>query len=103
MTHVEADLLLLLSDVDGLYDGDPTSAGTQLISVVPEVTERVRSFAKGKNGRGRGGMFTKLEAAQIATEAGGLAVIANGRTPQVVERVCAGEALGTLFLPESEE
>ncbi len=102
MTHVDADLLLLLSDVDGLYNGDPTGAAAKLISEVPVINDEVLSFAQGKNGRGRGGMASKLGAARIATEARGFAVIANGRLPNVIERVCEGEALGTLFLPRSD-
>lgn len=101
MTHIEADLLILLSDVDGLYDGSPQSDEARLVAEVAEVTDAVRSFAQGKNGRGRGGMSTKLEAARIASEAGRYAVIANGRTAQIVERVCGGENVGTLFLPRS--
>jgi len=101
MTHVAADLLLLLSDVDGLYNGDPTTEGAKLITEVQVVTEQIRNFAQGKNGRGRGGMASKLEAARIATEAQGLAVIANGCLSNVIERVCAGELIGTLFLPRS--
>ena len=101
MTHIDADLLLLLSDVDGLYNGDPTENATELISQVSVIDEAVLNFAQGKNGRGRGGMTTKLEAARIATEAKGVVVIANGRLPNVIERVCEGEALGTLFLPRS--
>jgi len=100
MTHIDADLLLLLSDVDGLYNAEPTANKAQLISEVGRVTHEVREFAQGKNGRGRGGMSSKLEAANIAVEAGGLAVIANGRLPHVIERVWAGEVVGTLFLPQ---
>ena len=99
MTHIDADLLLLLSDVDGLYTADPSADGAQLLGQVSDITDEVLNFAQGKNGRGRGGMSTKLEAARIATEANGLAVIANGRLPHVIERVCAGEIVGTLFLP----
>jgi glutamate 5-kinase len=99
MTHIDADLLLLLSDVDGLYTTDPGTDGAELLSQVAEITGEVLNFAQGKNGRGRGGMSTKLAAARIATEANGLAVIANGRLPHVIERVCAGEIVGTLFLP----
>ena len=102
MTHVEGNLLLLLSDVDGLYSGDPLGDAAELISQVPVIDEAVRNFAQGKNGRGRGGMASKLEAARIATEANGFAVIANGRLPSVIERVCGGEVLGTLFLPRSK-
>ena len=98
MTHIDADLLLLLSDVDGLYTADPRVDGAHLIAQVCGVTDEVLNFAQGKNGRGRGGMSTKLEAARIATEASGLAVIANGRLAHVIERVCAGETVGTLFL-----
>jgi glutamate 5-kinase len=101
MTHVGADLLLLLSDVDGVYNGDPASENANLLSEVPIITEQIRNLAQGKNGRGRGGMASKLEAARIACEAGGLAVIANGRLPNVIERVCTGEVVGTLFLPRS--
>lgn len=103
MTHVDADLLLLLSDVDGLYNGDPQAAGSSVIPVVTEGADEMRAFAQGKNQRGRGGMLTKLQAAQIVTDAGRLAVIANGRIPQVVEQVCAGEPVGTLFVPRSSE
>jgi glutamate 5-kinase len=99
MTHIDADLLLLLSDVDGLYTADPRSDGAKLLSEVADITDEVVNFAQGKNGRGRGGMSTKLAAARIATESNGLAVIANGRLPHVIERVCAGEVIGTLFLP----
>src|SRR5271165_5418943 len=100
MTHIDADLLLLLSDVDGLYTAEPSRDGAQLLSQVFDITDEVLNFAQGKNGRGRGGMLTKLEAARVATEASGMAVIANGRMPHVIERVCAGEVVGTLFLPQ---
>ena len=103
MTHVDAELLLLLSDVDGLYSGDPAAPDARLISEVAAIDDQVRNFAQGKNGRGRGGMASKLEAARLATEANGLAVIANGRLPNVIERVCAGEAVGTLFLPRGSK
>ena len=102
MTHVEADLLVLLSDIDGLYNGDPQAAGVALIPEVHEITEQIRGFAQGKNGRGRGGMATKLEAARIVTESGRFAVIANGHIPHVVERVCAGELVGTWFWPRRQ-
>lgn len=103
MTHIDADLLLLLSDVDGLYTAEPGTDSAQLLSQVPQITGEVLKFARGKNGRGRGGMLTKLEAARIATEANGMAVIANGRLPHAIERVCAGEIVGTLFLPRGTE
>ena len=106
MTHIDADLLVLLSDVDGLFDRSPAQPGATLIPVVPEITEAIRAHAHGGNGRGRGGMASKLEAARIVTEAGHTVVIANGRTPQVLERICLQTSpdaapIGTTFLPRS--
>jgi len=103
MAHIDANLLLLLSDVDGLYNRDPAAAGAELIPQVSAIDDEVLRFAQGKNGRGRGGMATKLEAARVATEANGFAVIANGRLPNVVDRVCCGDMVGTLFLPPGEK
>lgn len=100
LTHIDADLLILLSDVEGLYNGDPSLGESSLIERVDAVTDRIRGFAQGGNGRGRGGMLSKLEAASVVMEAGCCAVIANGRTPYVIDRICAGEKIGTLFLPE---
>ena len=100
MTHSGADLLILLSDVDGLYTSDPQSHGAALIEELSGVTDAVRAFAKGGNGRGRGGMESKLEAARIANEAGRPAVIANGRTPGILDMICSGKNVGSLFTPE---
>lgn len=97
MEHIGADLLVLLSDVDGLYDRDPRLPGAEVLAAVPEVNAAVLALAHGGNGRGRGGMLSKLESVRIALRAGKQAVIANGRTPQVLERVVAGEAVGTRF------
>lgn len=99
LTHIDADLLVLLSDVDGVYNGDPQSEGATVISESAGVTDEIRNFARGGNGRGRGGMETKLEAVRIANEAQRPAIIANGRTPGVLDMLCAGKAVGTLFSP----
>jgi glutamate 5-kinase len=99
MTHSGADLLILLSDVDGLYTGDPRTTGAKLIQELDGVTDAVRKFAQGSNGRGRGGMESKLEAARIANEAGQLAIIANGRTPHILDMICSGKNIGSLFCP----
>jgi glutamate 5-kinase len=93
---VHADLLVLLSDVDGLYDGDPSRAGTRLI---PEVAaagdlDRVRIGRSGAAGVGTGGMHTKVEAARIATGAGIPVVLASAAD---AARALAGEPVGTLF------
>lgn len=100
MLHVKADVLVILSDVDGLYTGNPArDRRARLIPYVAGVTDEIARFADGPGARGRGGMATKLEAARLATEAGGLAVVANGKTPHVLDRLFAGEEIGTLFLP----
>lgn len=99
---MDADLLVLLSDVDGLYTGNPArSPSARRVPIVAEVTAEVVSWAEGGGARGRGGMRTKLEAARIATTAGACVVVADGRAPQVLDRVLSGEDVGTLFLPHA--
>jgi glutamate 5-kinase len=99
MQHIDADLLVLLSDVDGLYDRNPAEPGAQVLPSVDMIDEGILALAQGGNGRGRGGMISKLQSAQIVLHAGKQVVIANGRTPQVLERIVRGEALGTRFAP----
>src|SRR5262249_11310154 len=99
-SKMDANLLVILSDVDGLHTGNPTrDQKARRVSVVPEITPEGEAFQNGGGARGRGGMATKLEAARIATSSGGLAVIANGRRPGVLDEVLAGEDVGTVFLP----
>lgn len=97
LEHIGADLLVLLSDVDGLYDRDPQAPGARMLPRVEAVDDAVLALAHGGNGRGRGGMLSKLESVRIALQAGKQVVIANGRTPQVLERIVAGEPVGTRF------
>jgi len=99
MTHIDADLLVLLSDVDGLYTDDPQSAGATLIPELDSLDETIRAYARGGNRRGRGGMETKLEAVRIANDDGRAAIIANGRTPGILDAIIAGKPVGTLFFP----
>jgi len=102
MSHVKADVLVILSDVDGLFTGNPArDPKARLIPAVAGVTEEIARYAGGAGTRGRGGMRTKLDAARIATDAGGYAVVANGRTPQVLDRLFDGEEIGTVFLPRA--
>jgi glutamate 5-kinase len=93
MSGLDADALVLLTNVNGLL------RGSEVVSLVGEITPGLRSLASGPSTGGRGGMATKLEAAEIAMNCGGTAVIANGETPEVLERIFAGEELGTTFLP----
>jgi len=94
---VEADVLAILTDVEGLYDSDPrTNPAAQLIARVDRI-EDVATGAGGANGPGTGGMTTKLSAARVATSGGVDVVIVSGKQPDILERVAAGEAAGTLF------
>ncbi len=100
---VHADLLVLLSDVDGLFveKPEPGRAKPDLFDVVDEIDEDVLEAAGGSDRAfGRGGMITKLEAARSAGRAGAATVVCNGRTKDVLLRVAAGEREGTLFTPD---
>ena len=97
---IGADLLILLSDIDGLYTDDPReNADAQFISLVPEITPAFLSMGKDTNSDvGTGGMSAKLAAARIATDSGADMVIANGNQVEVVLAIMAGKQKGTLFL-----
>ncbi|MGI6123088.1 MAG: glutamate 5-kinase [Acetivibrionales bacterium] len=97
---VEADLLIILSDIDGFYDSNPKeNKESKLISVVDTINDEIRNCA-GAAGtmRGTGGMVTKLDAAQIATQAGANMVIANGSDPIIIQKILNGDDVGTLFV-----
>lgn len=99
---VDADLLILLSDVEGLYSGAPGSDGAELYAEVNEITPEIIGIAGGpERGGGFGGMATKIEAAKAAMESGIAMIIANGRTPDVLSRIVDGEKIGTRFTPHS--
>jgi glutamate 5-kinase len=99
MTKLEASALILLSDVDGLFTDNPReNPAAEFIPEVHEITSEIQAVAGRKSSRGRGGMTTKLEAARIAMNSGGLAIIANGLKPGVLGRVLNGEEVGTLFV-----
>ena len=141
MSKLEADALVLLTNVDGLLLHNPTGKnvkqtgripqpgsparvldslrdgseestseskgaadGRGLSGVIPlidEITEELKALAEGPSAGGRGGMLTKLEAARIAMQAGGVAVIANGKTPDILDLIFAGEEIGTTFMSTS--
>ena len=100
---VDADLLVLLGHTPGLYTADPyLQPQAELISRVERVDSSVEALARGPSApEGRGGMVTKLEAARLATASGIAVVIADGKVPEVLPRLAAGEALGTFFPPTS--
>lgn len=95
-----ADLLILLSDIDGLYTADPHSeTGAELIPVVKELSPEIFALAGGSGSAlGTGGMATKLRAAQMVMEAGVDMVIANGREPELLYAIAAGAPVGTRFV-----
>jgi glutamate 5-kinase len=98
---VDADLLILLSDVHGLYTADPRKdPDGKLIPVVEKIDAEIESMAGGAGtSRGTGGMATKIEAAKLATRSAIAVVITEGSVPNVVTRLAEGESIGTLFLP----
>ena len=96
---IEADLLIILSDVDGLYTANPqTHPEARIIPVVTEVDKHVYDIAGGAGSSiGTGGMYTKIQAASIATSSGVDMVIASGGEDGVLRRICQGEDVGTWF------
>jgi glutamate 5-kinase len=95
---VDADLLLILTDIAGLYSSDPRrDPAAQLIPEVRAITDEIYALAGAAADRGTGGMRTKIQAADLATRSGTAVVIASGAEREVISRVLAGEALGTRF------
>jgi glutamate 5-kinase len=103
MSHIDADVLVLLTDVDGLMQLGPTGSKdtSAVIPLVEEISPELKSLALGPSEGGRGGMLTKLDAAEIAMQAGGVAVIANGKKLDTLGRIFDGEPAGTVFLSKS--
>lgn len=97
---VRADLLVILSDIDGFYDGDPkVCKHCKLIDTITEITDEVRHYAGGEGTRfGTGGMVTKLNAADIVTNSGIHMVLANGEDPLIMFNILQGVKVGTLFV-----
>ena len=96
---MEADLLILLSDIDGLYTDNPrTHADAKIIPVVDNIDKHIYEIAgDAGSSMGTGGMYTKIQAASIATAADVDMVIASGSEDGIISRICAGEEVGTLF------
>lgn len=102
---IGADLLIILSDIDGLYDKNPAvHADAKLISLVEGVTDSIKALASGAgSARGTGGMITKLTAAEIANDAGADMFILNGADPDIIYDLLDGGKVGTLFRAKKEE
>jgi glutamate 5-kinase len=98
-TSAKANLLILLSDIDGLYTADPRKVSdASLIPVVKEMNDEIMNLAgTAGTSRGTGGMITKLHAAQICMDAGIDMIIANGSNPEVLYDIFDGKSVGTRF------
>ena len=97
---IDADLLVMLTDTDGLYDSNPSeNPDAKLIPVVKEITPEIEAVAGGAGEKGTGGFATKVKAAKIANGAGIPVVVMNGITPKKIYNVLDGESVGTKFLP----
>ena len=100
---IQAPLLVLLSDVEGLFDGDPADAASRVIPTVERLDRPVFDLARDRtDGLGRGGMASKLEAARLATAAGENVIIAGGRSADVLMRIIGSETVGTLILAQGQ-
>jgi glutamate 5-kinase len=97
---IEADLLILLSDIDGLFTADPRKdLSATLVPLVTELGPEILKMAGGTGSTlGTGGMITKIEAAQMATAAGTSMIIMNGSDPSKIQRIFRGQPIGTVFL-----
>lgn len=98
-SKLDADMLIMVSDIDGLYDKNPKEhSDAKLIKVVERITPKIEKLATGASKGGRGGMITKLIGARVATTSGVTAKIVNGKTPNIIKKVF-DEETGTIFLP----
>ena len=102
---MDADLLIILSDVDGLYDKNPKLfKDAKLIPMVKEITDEIKASAGDTTSKvGTGGMRTKIRAAEICHESGCNMIIASSDVNNVIERTVAGEEIGTIFIAERKE
>jgi glutamate 5-kinase len=102
---VDADLLMILTDIDGLYTADPRrDPKASIVPLVSKIDAGVRRLgANTASKEGTGGMITKIEAARTATTSGVHVIIANGNEPDVIPRLAAGEDIGTHFLPTTKD
>lgn len=98
---IRAPLLVILSDIEGLYDGDPALPESKIVHTVTKLDETVLGYVRDKKtGLSKGGMASKLNAARIVTTAGENMIIASGREPGMLARIFAGEEVGTLFIAQ---
>lgn len=102
-SEMDADLLIILSDVDGLFDSNPKeNPNAKIITEVKEVTDEILELGKEAAEGGRGGFRSKLEAAKLVNRFGGKVLVANGKTPAVIKEIFSAKEIGTAFLPNED-
>lgn len=100
---IDADLLILLTDTDGLYDSNPSqNPNAKLISIVDKIDEKIFEIAGDAGEKGTGGFATKVKAAMIATNAGIPVIVMNGEKPTSIYKALQGESVGTYFSAKGE-
>ena len=100
---LRAPLLIILSDVAGLYDGDPTAKSSAVIPTITRIDQETMSLARDRQtGISKGGMASKLEAARMVTSAGENVIVASGRSPNVLADIMQGHVTGTLFVAQGK-
>jgi glutamate 5-kinase len=100
---VQANLLILLSDIDGLYDSDPNiNPDAKIIHYVDNIDKVVNAAGDSHTKQGTGGMITKIHAAKIAVKAGIPMIVANGNNPETIYDLMDGKVTGTYFAPEEK-
>ncbi|MBY7734185.1 glutamate 5-kinase [Francisella philomiragia] len=102
---IDADLLILLSDIDGLYTANPRmDSSAKLLNIIPEISDDIRAMAGDVGSKfGTGGMATKIKAAEIAVAGGVNMIIANGEDPKILLEIVSGEDIGTLFAKNNKK
>ena len=102
-SELDADLLILLSDIDGLYTSNPKeNPNAEFINKVECIDDKILELGTGASNGGRGGMKTKLEAAKLVTRSGGKVLIANGKIPYIINKIFNGDNFGTMFIPTND-
>jgi len=99
-SRIKADLLIILTNVDGLFSKEPSQKGAVLVKDVRNIDKKITAMGGNATQLGSGGMKTKIEAARMATKAGTLVVIANGRKNNVLNDILTNRDVGTIFYPK---
>ena len=100
---IGADLLIMLTDVEGLCNTNPTNKNATLLKEIQNIDKNIVSIGGKSNGLGLGGMKTKIEAAKLATKAGTTVVIANGRKDSILTKIINNEGIGTIFISKVQK